>query len=139
MNRYVLDTSALLALRNDETGADEVERILRAASRGAAEALVSFISFTEIFYIVWQQSDEHEAHRVHLQMKSLPIRRVESAENLGLAAGALKARFPLSLADSWIAATAIQSRAALVHKDPEFESLKDLLALQALPYKRPRL
>jgi predicted nucleic acid-binding protein len=36
-------------------------------------------------------------------------------------AAELKARYPISLADAWIAAAALLEQADLVHKDPEFE------------------
>jgi predicted nucleic acid-binding protein len=57
----------------------------------------------------------------------------ESPELLERAA-AVKACFPLSLADAWIAAAALQLDAVLVHKDPEFEKVTGL-KLESLPYK----
>ena len=48
-------------------------------------------------------------------------------------AAEIKARYPVSLADAWIAAAALLERAELVHKDPEFEAI-DLPQLY-LPYK----
>ncbi len=57
----------------------------------------------------------------------------ESAELLERAAS-VKATHPLSLADAWIAATALGLDATLVHKDPEFEKLPGLLE-ERLPYK----
>ncbi|MCP4110600.1 MAG: type II toxin-antitoxin system VapC family toxin [Desulfobacteraceae bacterium] len=50
---------------------------------------------------------------------------VESTQELGLIAGTLKAVDRISFADTWVAATAIFYDAVLVHKDPEFEQLKD--------------
>jgi len=41
----------------------------------------------------------------------------------------------LSVCDSWIIATAIATDAILVHKDPEFEQVKTIVKLKALPYK----
>jgi predicted nucleic acid-binding protein len=40
----------------------------------------------------------------------------------------------MSLGDAWIAATALQCDAVLVHKDPEFEGLPGLVE-ERLPYK----
>lgn len=50
-------------------------------------------------------------------------------------AGEIKALFNLPVADAWIVATAIQQGASLVHKDPEFEQLKNRVTLSPLPYK----
>lgn len=52
MNTYLLDTSALLTLRDNEAGADSVEDILQKAKKGSVKVFVSFMTFTEIFYIV---------------------------------------------------------------------------------------
>jgi len=47
----------------------------------------------------------------------------------------LKAAYPISVADAWIAATALTTDTTLVHKNPEMEALADIIALKALPYK----
>lgn len=39
--KYLLDTSAILALRSDEPGADEVEAILKESESGKAEVGIS--------------------------------------------------------------------------------------------------
>jgi predicted nucleic acid-binding protein len=57
----------------------------------------------------------------------------ETVELLELAAE-VKARFPVSLADAWIAAAALLMDAVLLHKDPEFERI-DGLKQELLPYK----
>ena len=49
-------------------------------------------------------------------------------------AARMKASFPLSLGDAWIAAMALQCDAVLIHKDPEFESVSELQK-ELLPYK----
>jgi hypothetical protein len=44
MKRYVLDTSALLALRDDEAGADQVAKIFRLAQCRKALCVVCFMT-----------------------------------------------------------------------------------------------
>jgi predicted nucleic acid-binding protein len=58
-----------------------------------------------------------------------------SDEALCIAAGEIKARFLVSFADAFVGATAQRFGALLIHKDPEFESLKSVTELKALPYK----
>jgi len=131
---YVLDTSALLTLIEDEPGADVVQDVLQRSREGKVAVLVSFMSFMEVHYITLQERDADEARvRVDLIM-SLPVLRVESTESLGQIAGELKAEHRLSVADAWIAALAKDRNAVLIHKDPDFENVKSLQAL-ALPYK----
>lgn len=58
------------------------------------------------------------------QCKSLPIEWVHESPELLEKAAELKATCRVSLADAWIAASALLHGAALVHKDPEFETVK---------------
>lgn len=119
---FVLDTSAILCLLENEPGAEDVELILR--KHGKKEAVfLSFMSVMEFAYIVEQEQGEAEARRGILQLKQLPLQVVESDEPLGLAAARIKAAHRLSVADAWVAATAERLGATLVHKDPEFDSL----------------
>lgn len=134
---FVLDTSALLCLKEDEPGAAEVDGLLRRHGK-KGEVFISFMSVMELAYVLEQEHGETAAHQGILQLKQLPIQIVESDEPLGLAAARIKAGHKLSVADAWIAATAERLGATLVHKDPEFESLANLIRLQALPWKPGR-
>jgi predicted nucleic acid-binding protein len=135
IERYVLDTSAWLALIEDEPGADLVEGILEKARMGEALVLVSFMSFMEVYYITLQEKDQNEAQaRVDL-MAGLPVLRIESTEQLALLSGELKANHHVSVADAWIAALTKDRNAILVHKDPEFEPLESMIEVLKLPYK----
>jgi len=131
---FVLDTSALICLKEDEAGAADVERILRdAGSKG--RVFVSFISLMEFFYILQQEQGERAAQKGYLEIKQLPMNVIESDEQLGLSAASFKANHKLSVADAWVAATSQRLGATLVHKDPEFEPLKSVLTQHSLPYK----
>ena len=46
--RWLLDTSALLALRDDEDGAERVAQLLQAARSGESRCLVCFMSRMEV-------------------------------------------------------------------------------------------
>ena len=133
---YVLDSTAFLALIEDEPGAETVQKLLERANKGGIVIFTSFVSFTEIFYITLREKGEKEAKRRVQLMNALAMTRVESSQELGLIAGRLKSTYRLSFADTWIAATAIFYDAILVHKDPEFEQLKDKLEMLQLPYKK---
>ena len=122
----VLDTSAVLALRGDEAGADRVEQILRDAKEGRARVLLSFMSRMEILYRVTAEEDEEAARSALRLLEASAIRWVSCDEEILEAAARIKARGGLSVADAWIAATTLRYEAVLVHKDPEFESLEGL-------------
>ena len=133
MKSYLLDTSALLTLRDDEKGAKTVADILTQALNNKAKCHACFISLMEILYRVWKDEDEQTGRIAYEMVQSLPIIWVhESTELLELSAK-IKAQNSLSLADAWIAANAILENAILVHKDPEFKAI-DCQQLE-LPYK----
>lgn len=130
---FLLDTSALLTLIEDEEGAARVERILREES-----VIITWLSLLEICYITLQERGQTEAERRHALLKSMPVTLVwQIDEPIVLTAARLKASYRLSLADTLIAACALCRKATLVHKDPEFSVLQHQLAMEALPYKDP--
>jgi len=133
MKRYLLDTSALLTLRDDEEGAGIVADLLYQAQERKVICLASFMTLMEIFYRVWKDESELAGRIAYEKCQSLPIQWVHESKNLLEVSAGLKAQYSLSLADAWIAASAIQENAILVHKDPKFISL-ECPQLQ-LPYK----
>ena len=133
--RFVLDTSALLTLREDEAGADEVENILRKAEKGEFEVYFSFMTLMELCYRLWQDKGEQFAKEILAETRALPIQEISQENDLLIKASRIKANFRLSVADSWIIATAWQKKAKLVHKDPEFEQVRQIVELVSLPYK----
>lgn len=133
MKRYLLDTSALLTLRDNEAGADQVAEILYQAQQAKAQCFGCFMSLMEVFYRVWKDESEQEGRLAYQQCLSLPIEWIHEHRALLEKAAEIKACHQLSLADAWIAATAILQGALLVHKDPEFAAL-DCRQI-VLPYK----
>lgn len=134
VGRYVLDTSALLTLHNDEPGSDQVAAVLVAAADGQAEVYGCFMSLMEVFYRVWKNEGEKAGRAAYVQCQQLPVAWIHESPALLERAASLKAMHAMSLADAWVAATALECDATLVHKDPEFEPIKGLLE-ERLPYK----
>ncbi|MDA2928371.1 PIN domain-containing protein [Acidobacteria bacterium AH-259-O06] len=125
-NVFVLDTSALLALRGDEPGADRVESLLMQAEGGRCRLLVSFMSRMELLYCVWREEGEEAARQVLRLIDCFAMEWVSCEPGILEIASRLKAQARLSVADSWIGATAIACEATLIHKDPEFTKFKEI-------------
>lgn len=129
---YVLDTSALLTLMEEEAGAERVETILR---RGPV--MIPFPVLLEIYYISLQERSEAVADQRYALICNLP--RVDICWKMDdptlLTAARFKARCHVSFADALIAAFAAQNHAILVHKDPEFDALQGQVLQEPLPYK----
>jgi len=130
-DRYLLDTSAILTLMEDEDGADRVEEILQ-----DGQVLIPFPVLLEVYYISLQEKSEPVADERYALVRHLPVTEIWSVdEPTLLTAARLKARFRVSFADALIAAFAARQQATLVHKDPEFEALADHVQQEPLPYK----
>jgi ribonuclease VapC len=128
---YVFDTSALLTLWNDEQGADFLESLLREG----IDVYVSFMSYMESRYRIWKNASKEESEEFSKYAELLPLTRIDMTDSIFEKAIEMKATKNLSVCDSWIIATAITLDSTLVHKDPEFEQVKTLVKLKALPYK----
>ncbi|MCL0094837.1 PIN domain-containing protein [Dehalococcoidales bacterium] len=133
MAAYVLDSSAVMSVLFDEVGAFKVLELLDEASRGNSQISLRFMALMEIEYWLLRRLPK-EAERSLLLVQSWPVEVEESYPEWRHQAARLKAGFPLSVADAWIAALAIIQDAELVHKDPQFEKIRDLKTLR-LPYK----
>lgn len=128
---HVLDTSALLALIEDEEGATRVEEVIRTST-----VILPAVALMELFYILRQERGEAEAYRFYAQTREVADEIVWKLDEATLlTAGRFKADHQVSLADAWIAATAVQRGAVLLHKDPEFEVLRKVVRMEALPFK----
>lgn len=129
--RFILDTSALLTLIEDEDGADRVEQVL-----SEEYAFLPWVVLLETTYITQQERGQSEADRRYALAKGLSATILwEVDEPTLLQAARLKATHRVSLADSIIAAFAIRKDAILLHKDPEFELIVGQVAQEILPYK----
>lgn len=133
---YLLDTSAIFTLTDQEEGAEEVERLLRRAQAGQCQLVACSITLMELYYVTLQEEGEDEAARVIGLVKAWPLRWIYPDEKTLLLAGRLKASYRLSVADALIAAVAKLYQATLVHKDPELGALAQEVKLLGLPLKK---
>lgn len=128
MPPFVLDTSAVISVLLGEDGADRVLEIIEGANQAAEtdQIFVPFIALMEVEYLLQRRLKPSEAERVLLLVERWPVKVEESRPDWRHIAARTKAKTPLSLADSWIAALAIEREAVLVHKDPEYDKVSGL-------------
>lgn len=120
MNKYVLDTSAMFAYIEDESGADIVEELFVKAMNKKVEIFVSVTSVIELYYItIMEQKTEIARERLEL-LKALPLEIIDVTLADIETIGYFKAKYKISFADSCIAGLAKSKNAELVHKDPEY-------------------
>ena len=115
---YLLDTSALIAHLGNEKEADRVTRFIK-------DSALPFVALSELYYIVWHRKGEAEADKIYGILKSWNLPILLPDERVIFIAGRLKAVFKLGLADSYIAAFALEKNLTLVTKDEDYEILKN--------------
>lgn len=110
----VLDAWAVLALvGGSEPAATEVDQLLE-----QERPAMSWINLGEVFYILHRRHGERAAAEAVRDLRT-SVDALLPSPDLVLAAGRLKATFPLSYADAFAAATAIDRSAVLWTGDPE--------------------
>lgn len=124
---FILDTSALIALRSDEPGADRVETLLVQAKKAQCHLFVSFMTRMELLYCIWRDEGEEAAREALRLVDSFDIHWVSCEPEILEMAARIKAQGGLSVADSWVGATALVRKAILIHKDPEFSRFTEVL------------
>nr|VFJ70175.1 MAG: Predicted nucleic acid-binding protein, contains PIN domain [Candidatus Kentron sp. DK] len=136
LNKYVLDTSALMTLIEKEKGIETIEGLLEEASDEKNKIYISTVTAIEVFYISMQRQDKTIAKRRLELIDNMPLIVESLTQDLCRTIGEIKATKPMSFADSCIAGLAKAKNAILVHKDPEFESVEDEIRQLKLPYNR---
>ena len=134
MTSYVLDTSAILTVLNQEEGVETVLALLDSATQSQATVYVPFMALMELEYLLLRRIGPEETQRSLTLVNAWPIAVPESDPGWRHQAAITRAAATLSMADAWNAALALALDASLVHKDPEYESVAHLRMVK-LPYK----
>ena len=80
----------------------------------------------ELLYCIRREEGEHAAHEALRLVDSFDIDWISCEPLILERAAQIKSGGRISVADSWIGATAVIHAATLVHKDPEFRALEDI-------------
>lgn len=128
-SKFVLDSYAILAFLQQEAGWRCMEDLMRKASAGEVELLISMMNMIEVKYIVtrWKGNTP----QVSAAIENLPFTVVAIDDYIEQVIE-LKAAHPISLADCFAAALAIDMNCPLVTGDSEFKKLADLLQVEWL-------
>jgi len=127
--KYILDSYALLAYFQAEPPGAKVRNILKEASTGAAAVFLSIISLGEIFYIIARKRGEEKAAEITELISRLPVGMVDATKERVLAAARVKAQHPVSYADAFVVAAAVEFTATIVTGDTEFKETESRAAV----------
>lgn len=124
-NSFVLDSYALIGYLENESFSDKIQHFLTQAKNGTFRLYLHAIHVGEVYYITLREQGQSLADLAYARIKAFPVNLIERIdEELLLAAGGLKANYPISYADSFAAALAVIHKCPLLTGDPEFRSLE---------------
>lgn len=132
---YALDSFALLAYLEGETGRPRVKELMSGAQSGKCSLYLSLINLGEVLYITEREHSLVLAQRALAAIDQLPLQIVPASRAAVLAAAHIKARYPISYADAFAVVTAQDCQCVLLTGDPEFHSVAadGLIAVEWLP------
>jgi len=118
MKSFVLDTSALIAFLNDESGADVVESLFHEASNGDCVIIMNKYNLLEAYYGYLRANGEVFAENILKVVEDSNIMISDVLTNeIFRQAGKLKVNYKISLADSIALAQAAVDNAIIVTSD----------------------
>jgi len=118
MKRYVLDACALIALLQDEPGAEKVSTVFNAAYKGESDIVMHKANFLEVYYDAYRFRGKAQADLMLDEVKKSPIRiNPEITDEIFAQAGRLKAMYKMSFADSFALAQAMVFDGILLTSD----------------------
>lgn len=75
VDSFLLDTSAFIALTDRKPGFERVQALLEAARRGEVSLHASFVSLTEVQYILTYDRGAERAARLTAAIRKFPPKR----------------------------------------------------------------
>jgi len=127
MDSLVFDSFALLRFFQKEPGSQTVRELLRDGLAQGTPMLINAINVGEIIYIVQRRFGEQKKIEVFIHIRQLGLIILSCPNDLIFRAAELKAAYPISYADAFALASAIEHRATIVTGDPEFKQVKHLV------------
>jgi ribonuclease VapC len=131
-NHYVLDSYAILALLNNESGAARVEALLQQAENNEVTLSMSLINLGEGAYIIERRWGQEKLRTILAYLEETSLNIVPATKERVLAAANIKAHYPMAFADAFAAALSKELSATLLTGDPEFQIISDQITVEWL-------
>lgn len=132
---YMLDSFALLAYLDGETGMERVKTILEEATKDQIRVMLPVINFGEILYITEREIGLVQAQAALAAIEQLPIEILPATREAVLTAAHIKANHHIAYADAFVVAAAQEFGATVLTDDPEFQNVEKLVSVEWLDGK----
>jgi len=126
----LLDSFAILRWTQKEKGWQRIKRLLESAEKGTESLIMSQINLCEVHYKSIRVIGLDKARKFLETFFLLPITIIHPSDELIWKAAEIKAEHPISLADCFAIATALENKATIITGDPEFKLVKKLVDVE---------
>ena len=131
--RKLLDSFAMLAYLNRETGFEKVREIMEEAQDMREPVLMNEINAGETYYILFRKRGKEKAEFfLNSILPVLPVFIISNTFESVIETARIKALYPISYADAFAVSTAIREKSAVVTGDPEFRHVEHLVTVEWL-------
>jgi len=120
----VLDSWAMMAFFENESAAEQVEKIIIGAHQNDVPLSMSVVNVGELWYNTVRGHSQADAERVVQELDNLSIEVVEANWEITKQAAIFKTKGKLAYADCFAAALAKLRKAEIVTGDPEFKQIE---------------
>ncbi|MFQ5653092.1 MAG: type II toxin-antitoxin system VapC family toxin [bacterium] len=128
----LLDSFAVLRWTQKEKGWERIKALLESAETGGQSLIMSQMNVCEVYYKSIRVIGPAKARKFLEAFYLLPIAIVHPSDELIWKAAEIKADHPISLADCFAIATALQHDATIITGDPEFQLVQHLVEIEWL-------
>jgi ribonuclease VapC len=128
--KYLFDSHALLVFFQKEKGTEAVARILQKALKQRMERLICVINLGEILYVTKRRFGDTKKLEVLSRVHQLGFKILPVPNSLVFKAAEIKAEYPISYADCFALASALEHSAILVTGDPDFKKASRIVNIE---------
>jgi len=132
MKPILFDSHAIVKWVQKEKGFQKVKSLVTACRDQSLRGYINQINLGEVYYLIIRRAGLSEAKTFLENFFRLSIEVVLPDSDLIWEAAEIKARFSISYADCFAAATALRFKASILTGDPEFKKLGDLVIVEWL-------
>jgi len=129
MKNYLFDAFPLLCWLQEEPGYELVDDLLTEAETGKSSISMHIINLGEVFYRLCRVSSMKRGEEILEKIRLLPIRILSISDEEVMAAAKIKAQYPISYADAFAVAKAVQTGAMVVTGDPEYKKVSKIVEI----------
>jgi len=129
MKNYLFDAFPLLCWLQEEPGYELVDNLLTEAETGRSSIFMPIINLGEVFYRLCRVSSMKRGEEILKKIRLLPIRILSISDEEVMAAAKIKAQYPISYADAFAVAKALQIGAMVVTGDPEYKKVSKIVEI----------